>query len=82
MVDEAHRLKKELLLFKVDFEKAFDSVDRHYLNIVMHKMNFRRLCRKWIMECVTTTSSSILVTDEFQLNEDFAKVTPFHRLDS
>jgi len=33
MVDEAHRLKKELLLFKVDFEKAFDSVDRHYLNV-------------------------------------------------
>jgi len=27
MVDEAHRLKKELLLFKVDFEKAYDSVD-------------------------------------------------------
>jgi len=27
VVDEAHKLKKELLLFKVDFEKAYDSVD-------------------------------------------------------
>jgi len=27
MVNEARRLKKELLLFKVEFEKAFDSVD-------------------------------------------------------
>jgi hypothetical protein len=27
VVDEARRAKKELLLFKVDFEKAYDSVD-------------------------------------------------------
>lgn len=27
IVDEAHRLKKDLLLFKVDFEKAYDSID-------------------------------------------------------
>jgi len=27
VVDEARKLKKELLLFKVDFEKAYDSVD-------------------------------------------------------
>ena len=30
-VDEARRLKKEMLLFKVDFEKAYDSVDHNYL---------------------------------------------------
>jgi len=27
VVDEAHKAKKDLLLFKVDFEKAYDSVD-------------------------------------------------------
>lgn len=27
VVDEARKNKKELMLFKVDFEKAFDSVD-------------------------------------------------------
>jgi hypothetical protein len=27
VVDEARRSKRELLLFKVDFEKAYDSVD-------------------------------------------------------
>jgi len=26
-VDEAHKMQKEMLLFKVDFEKAYDSVD-------------------------------------------------------
>jgi hypothetical protein len=32
VVDEAKRLKKELLLFKVDFEKAYDSRDKLYTN--------------------------------------------------
>jgi len=27
VVDDARNLKKELLLFKVNFEKAYDSVD-------------------------------------------------------
>jgi hypothetical protein len=43
VVDEAHRLKNELLLFKVDFEKAYDSVDWGYLEAVMGKMGFPSL---------------------------------------
>jgi len=39
-VDEAKRMHKELLLFKVDFEKAYDSVDLKYLDTVMANMNF------------------------------------------
>jgi len=34
-VDEARRMNNELLMFKVDFEKAYDSVDLNYLNAVM-----------------------------------------------
>lgn len=40
VVDEARRMNNELLLFKVDFEKAYDSVDLNYLNSVMVNMNF------------------------------------------
>jgi len=69
VVDEARRMKKELLLFKVDFEKAYDSVDLNYLDSVMVQMNFRTLWRKWISECVGTTMASVLVngspTEEF-----------------
>ena len=71
MVDEAHRLKKELLLFKVDFEKVYDSVDWGYLDAVTERMSFPVLWRKWIKECVSTATASVLVngspTDEFPL---------------
>ena len=46
VVDEVRKLKKELLLFKVDFEKAYDSVDWGYLDEVMREMAFPTLWRK------------------------------------
>lgn len=46
VVDETQKLKKELMLFKVDFEKAYDSVDWGYLDVVMSKMAFPILWRK------------------------------------
>ena len=61
VVDEARRLNKELLMFKVDFEKAYDSVDLKYLNSMMVNMNFSTLWRKWIVECVGTATASVLV---------------------
>jgi len=77
IVDEAKRKKKELLLFKVDFEKAYDSVDHKYLNSVMLNMNFPTLWRKWIMECIGTATASVLVngspTEEFLFIEGFVK---------
>jgi len=48
VVDQAKNLKKDLLLFKVDFEKAYDLVDWNYLDEVMGKMSFPILWRKWI----------------------------------
>jgi hypothetical protein len=48
VVDEARKSKKELLLFKVDFEKAYDSVDWGYLDAVMAKMAFPPL---WLSGC-------------------------------
>ena len=61
IVDDAKKSKKELLLFKVDFEKAYDSVDWGYLDEVMVRMNFLVLWRSWITECVTTATTSVLV---------------------
>jgi len=70
IVEDAKRLKKDLLLFKVDFEKAFDSIDWSYLDAVMKKMNFPTLWRKWIMECVSTASTSVLVNAAQLMNSN------------
>jgi len=79
-VDEARRCKKELLLFKVDFEKAYDSIDWGYLQEVMLKMGFPTLWRKWIKECVGSATASVLVngspTDEFPLGRGLRQGDP------
>ncbi|MCH85424.1 cysteine-rich receptor-like protein kinase, partial [Trifolium medium] len=80
VVDEARRSKKELMLFKVDFEKAYDSVDWGYLDDVMGRMGFPTLWRKWIRECVCTATTSVLVnespTDEFPLERGLRQGDP------
>jgi hypothetical protein len=61
------------MLFKVDFEKAHDSVDWGYLDSVMGKMSFPILWRKWMKECVCVCTAIALVlvngspTEEFPL---------------
>ncbi|MCI92708.1 RNA-directed DNA polymerase (Reverse transcriptase), partial [Trifolium medium] len=49
------------MLFKVNFEKAYDSVYWGYLGAVMGRMGFPTLCRKWITECVSTATAFVLV---------------------
>jgi hypothetical protein len=79
-VDEARRLKKEMLLFKVNFEKAYDSVDLNYLDMVMQRMNFPTLWRKWMCECVGTATTFVLVnrcpTDEFPMERGLRQGDP------
>jgi len=43
VVDDARKCNMELLLFKVDFGKPYDSVDWGYLDVVMVKMSFPTL---------------------------------------
>lgn len=80
IVDEARKRKKELILFKVDFEKAFDSIDWGYLDEVMCKTGFPFLWRKWIKECFGTATALVLVngspTDEFPLERGSRQVDP------
>jgi len=71
VVDETKKLNKNLLMFKVDFENANDSVNWNYLDDIMCKISFPTLWRKWMKECVTTATATVLVngspTDEFPL---------------
>ena len=69
-VDEARKMKKEMLLFKVDFEKAYDSSDWGYLDDVMGVMSFPTLWQKWMKECVSTATASVLVNRSPQMSSN------------
>nr|GEX19188.1 hypothetical protein [Tanacetum cinerariifolium] len=45
--------------FKVDIQKAYDTVDWRYLGFILKCYGFHPTMIKWIMECITSTSFSI-----------------------
>ena len=57
-------LKKKKLsgtLIKLDFHKAYDSVNWAFLELAMKKLGFGRKWIGWIVNCVTSASMSILL---------------------
>ncbi|GJZ18250.1 putative RNA-directed DNA polymerase, eukaryota, reverse transcriptase zinc-binding domain protein [Tanacetum coccineum] len=67
----ASKKNERLFLFKVDFEKAFDSLDWNLLDNVMQQMGFSHKWRKWICGCLTSSFNSVIVngspTKEFDI---------------
>lgn len=61
LVEEARKRKRPTLLFKVDFEKAYNSVSWEFLDYMMMRMNFPSKWRRWIRECLATDRISVLV---------------------
>nr|GEY36777.1 RNA-directed DNA polymerase, eukaryota, reverse transcriptase zinc-binding domain protein [Tanacetum cinerariifolium] len=52
--------KEKLMIFKVDFEKAFDSLRWDFLDTIMEKLGFGSRWRVWIKGCFVNACSSIL----------------------
>ncbi|GJV59705.1 RNA-directed DNA polymerase, eukaryota, reverse transcriptase zinc-binding domain protein [Tanacetum coccineum] len=74
------RIKTKLLVFKIDFEKAFDSISWDFLFQVMHFMGFSEKWMKWISGCLFSATSSILIngspTHEFNINRGLRQGDP------
>ncbi|GKC82225.1 RNA-directed DNA polymerase, eukaryota [Tanacetum coccineum] len=70
--------KSKALIFKVDFEKAFDSVRWDYLNDVLKSFGFGKKWRSWIDGCLKSAMGSILgnksPTSKFQFHKDLKQV--------
>lgn len=75
------RARKKLLLFKVDFDKAFDSVNWQYLDSILEQMGFGNKWRMWIRGCLSSSRASVLIngspTKEFPIFRGVRQGDPF-----
>lgn len=53
--------KKSCIIFKVDFEKAYDLVSWSFLYYMMKRLGFREQHIDWIKDCLQSVSIFILV---------------------
>nr|GEX55668.1 hypothetical protein [Tanacetum cinerariifolium] len=53
--------KNKATIFKVDFEKAYDSVKWDFLDMILHRFGFGEAWRAWIKGCLVSSSALILV---------------------
>lgn len=64
------RLKKKTLIFKVNFDKSFDSLSR-FLDLLMEPRELGCKCRRWIRGCLFLSRDSLLIngapTKEFNI---------------
>ena len=61
VIAEAKLRKKPCIVFKVDFEKAYDSVSWGFLDYMLMRMGFCERWRKWINVCMSSATISILI---------------------
>ncbi|GAU37021.1 hypothetical protein TSUD_207270 [Trifolium subterraneum] len=60
-MDLAKKRKDKCILFKVDFERAYDTINWSFLERMMIKMGFAEGWLKWMRTCICQSSMSVLV---------------------
>ncbi|GKA37936.1 putative RNA-directed DNA polymerase, eukaryota, reverse transcriptase zinc-binding domain protein [Tanacetum coccineum] len=80
VIDWYKKRKKKMMLFKVDFEKAFDSVSWRFLDHVLEKLGFGVKWHGWIKAGLVSAQTSILLngspTSEFSLKRGLRQGDP------
>ncbi|XP_028077559.1 uncharacterized protein LOC114279501 [Camellia sinensis] len=70
VVDGWHKAKNKGIILKLDFEKAYDSLNWEFLLPMLGKFGFGAKWIRWMKTCIITTMVSILVNgapiEEFQ----------------
>ncbi|GJY23411.1 RNA-directed DNA polymerase, eukaryota, reverse transcriptase zinc-binding domain protein [Tanacetum coccineum] len=74
------KVSGKLMIFKVDFEKAFDSINWNFIDDIMSQMGFGVKWRDWIFSCLRSGFSSILIngspSKEFKLSKGLRQGDP------
>nr|KAJ0195087.1 hypothetical protein LSAT_V11C700361540 [Lactuca sativa] len=69
-----------MLLFKVDFQKAFDSVNWEYLESILSQMGYGDKWRMWIRGCLHSARLSVIIngspTKEFEMKRGVRQGDP------
>ncbi|GJT85864.1 putative RNA-directed DNA polymerase, eukaryota, reverse transcriptase zinc-binding domain protein, partial [Tanacetum coccineum] len=80
IVEWFKKKKKKLLIFKVDFEKAFNSVSWIYLDFVLLNLGFGSKWRSYIRACLFSSRALVLVkgspTLEFSIKRGLRQGDP------
>lgn len=80
VVHEAKRRKKPTFVLKVDYEKAYDSVDWGFLLYMLKRLNFGEKWVSWIRSCLMSSSVSVLVngspSEEFRMEKGLRQGDP------
>lgn len=79
VIHDARTKKKQTFLFKVDSEKAYDSVSWSFL-FMLRRLNFCERWVQWIKSCLKSSRVSVLVngspTDEFGMEKGLRQGNP------
>ena len=60
-MEDYRRGNRKGLVFKIDFEKAYDNVSWDFLDFVLQKKNFGIKWRSWIRGCLSSVSYSVMI---------------------
>ncbi|GJS98553.1 putative RNA-directed DNA polymerase, eukaryota, reverse transcriptase zinc-binding domain protein [Tanacetum coccineum] len=73
VIGEAKIYKKRFMFLKIDFEKAFDSLNWSFLFSIREQMGFSRKWKTWISSCLKSAFASVLIngspTKEFKVKK-------------
>jgi hypothetical protein len=80
IVDFAKKTGRECLIFKVDFEKAYDSVEWSFLDYMLGRFGFDEKWKSWMRACIFAGNMSILVngspTEEINIKRGLKQGDP------
>nr|GEW64745.1 RNA-directed DNA polymerase, eukaryota, reverse transcriptase zinc-binding domain protein [Tanacetum cinerariifolium] len=82
IVQWCKKMNKHAMVFKVDFEKAYDSVRWDFVEDILSKFGFGDKWCTWIRSCLQSSRGSVIVngspTEEFQFYKGLKQVASMH----